>query len=103
MSEYEEFRASLPSGLGASLVESVPRALLFCFTRGCRECKKDVDAAVYEEEGELWNKLDGPVFHCSMLVDTSCNEPCDWHRIAEEPYDLQRLHKLGYGDFLFAM
>ena len=96
--EYNDFCACLPSCLGAKLLESVPRGLMHCFTRGCRELSKTVDDNVYEAEGELWNNLDGPVFHCSMVTDTSCEDPCDWQQICEEPYDLQKLNRLAYGE-----
>ena len=85
MDDYREFSATLPASL-----ESVPRALLHCFARACVENEKQVDAAVYEAEAELWNELDGPVFYCSMLAGTCCGEPCDWHQIAEVPYDLSK-------------
>ena len=28
-----------------------------------------------------------PKFHCHDLVDTTCEEPCDWHTACEEPHD----------------
>ena len=71
---------------------------MHCFTRGCPELSKTVHDNVYEAEGELWNTLDGPVFYCSMVTDTSCEDPCDWQQICEEPYDLQKLSRLAYGE-----
>ena len=91
MKEYEHFCTFLPSGLGATLLECVPRGLIHCFMRGCCEKSKTVHAEVYETEGELWNSLSGPVFHCNMLANTTCDDPCDWTQIAEEPYDLNKM------------
>ena len=53
---------------------------------------------MYEAEADLWNQLDGPVFHCNMLASTSCEDPCDWHQITEVPYDLGKLERLAYGE-----
>ena len=98
MEDYKDFCKTLLSPLGCPLVESVPRALVHCFARACVEHKKQVDAEVYEAEAELWNELEGPVFHCNMLAGTSCEDPCDWHQIAEEPYDLAKLERLALGE-----
>ena len=85
--DYEEFRKDLPANAGAILHDSVSRALVYCFKRGCQESSKAVHAEICDEESELWNRLDGPVFRCNMLVNTTCEDTCDWHMIAEIPYD----------------
>ena len=48
------------------------------------EEKKEVHGEIYDAEAELWNSLDGPVFHCSMLVGTTCEDTCDWQKMAED-------------------
>lgn len=88
LDEYSAFCESLLD-LGASLQEIVPRALMHAFTRGCGELQREVDAEVYQADDELWNALDGPVFHCSMLAEVCCADMCDWRRIADEPYDVE--------------
>ena len=48
MDDYKDFCATLLAPSNEMLVESVPRALVHCFARGCVENNKRVDAEVYE-------------------------------------------------------
>ena len=98
MSDYEDFQRFLPAEQGTTLLGSVPRALIYCFTRGCRDSGKQIHPELHAEEEELWNRLDGPVFHCCMLAGTSCEDPCDWLQIAEEPYAIDRMDRLALGE-----
>ena len=35
---------------------------------------------------------------CDMLVDTTCDEQCDWQRLASEPYDFGALEPMAYDE-----
>ena len=47
-----------------------------------------------------WSALPGPKFCCSMLVNGSCDEQCDWKRAVECVHDFTGLRKLSHDPVL---
>ena len=47
-------------------------------------------------KGELYSTLPSPALTCQELVDTTCDEPCDWVTMFETPHDCSSCAHLGY-------
>ena len=54
------------------------RALLLEFVRACGAQGVAVGTELQTLVDDNWEALGGPQFRCSMLVDTTCADPCDW-------------------------
>ena len=79
LTAYDEFRAS--SENFADIARRFPRTLLQRFIDVCWSTQKQPGHELYSRSDELWNELGGPKFKCDMLVDTTCNDQCDWQRL----------------------
>ena len=81
-----------------TLLVECPRALLQRFIDVCWSLNYQPELELYTRSDEQWNALPGPVFRCDMLVDTSCDEQCDWDRLVSKPYDFNAKEKFSYDD-----
>ena len=84
----------------ATLASECPRALLQRFIDVCWSLGYQPELELYTRNEEHWNALPGPVFRCDMLVDTTCEEQCDWERLVNEPYDFRSTEKYTSEAFL---
>ena len=100
LSFFERFITLLGDAWGASnAIEKAAFLKLFCHqatTQGRTTNTKDFDRKIEE----LHDALPGPAFSCDMLVDTSCNEPCDWVLASETNHDLSSLENIGHETLL---
>ena len=93
---YEEFCQSSESLL--TLSRDFPRALLQRFIDVCWSVQKQPCHELYSRNDDMWNALGGPMFRCDMLVDTTCDEQCDWQRLVEEPYNFDAKQAMTYDE-----
>ena len=96
LSLYEAFCESSPEL--EELAAQYPRACLQGFIDACFTSSKQPGDELFAYKSDLWNAFSGPVFRCDMLVDTTCDDQCDWERLKKVPYvfssekDLSLIH-----------
>ena len=81
-----------------SLAADNPRALVqrFIDISLCEHFQ--VQLELYRRQEDMRNQLGGPCFRCDMLVDTTCEEQCDWGKIFSDPYEFNALADMAYGE-----
>ena len=72
------------AGLRA-LKETHETALLLFFVEESRGHGFEVDEDLHARVQTYWNDLGGTKFRCPMLVDTMCDNGCDWARLTSVP------------------
>ena len=56
----------------------------------------DLAVELHDRLEELMNDLPGVQFTCSMLVDVTCDTPCDWNHFRTNRHDLSAGGALDY-------
>ena len=79
------------------------RALLLFLRRAVRsECNTDLAVDLHDRLEELVNALQGPLFTCSMLAGTVCDDICDWEQLTTQRHEFSQGAVLDYR-LLFCM
>jgi hypothetical protein len=79
MPAYEAFLRAVAGAARAAAVSPAPVLQLFVDT--CAGLGVARAGDLDDERRSVWAALPSPRFRCVMLVDTSCEDPCDWATI----------------------
>ena len=95
---FEAFCAS--AAFLRAVHDSHGQALLMYFVRFCENNAVVVEDDLENRLSESWAALGGPRFRCSMLVDTSCAEPCDWRQMVDVAHSVADITPMSYESIL---
>ena len=80
------------------LASTYSRVFLQRFIDVCCSTEKQPADELFSYRNELWNAFEGPTFRCDMLVDTTCENECDWQRLTQVPYIFSSSQSLPYDE-----
>ena len=93
--DFEDFCGSQPE-LAALLARRRAEGALLVFERCCLRRGLALAEDLEAELHALRERLRGIRCLCCMLVDTRCEEPCDWWRVRREAHDFRGYEALSY-------